>query len=213
MARYQKGYNTGEKIYQCAKNLMYKRGYRNATIETIALKADVPVGLVNYYFKKDEILARMYKEFDMKIRSFIAENFGQAEEDLLVYRIVFNRIFFSVTLSDGKVRALFKEVFTKRLLVGDDKYFNETALMLRSLSVDITQAMLFRLITAESGALSRLLLTFYDKMDFPKDKALIDLMGCVVVSLAGVESSVISEGISKADKLLARKDIAKVGFI
>ena len=50
--QYANGILTKELIYQTARRLMYENGYKKTTYQMIAQKADVPVGLVNYHFKK-----------------------------------------------------------------------------------------------------------------------------------------------------------------
>ena len=50
MPLYKKGIESKNKIYQSAKKMFYEYGYKKTTIEKIAEDADVPVGLVTYYF-------------------------------------------------------------------------------------------------------------------------------------------------------------------
>lgn len=61
--QYTKGIQTQEHIFQIGKELMYKNGYKNTTISMIVDAADVPHGLVNYYYKKPDFAARLYLEY------------------------------------------------------------------------------------------------------------------------------------------------------
>ena len=61
--QYANGILTKELIYQTARRLMYENGYKKTTYQMIAQKANVPVGLVNYHFKKQELLDKIYMDY------------------------------------------------------------------------------------------------------------------------------------------------------
>ena len=52
-----------ENILYTAKSLLLELGYRKTTIALIAEKAGVSVGLVNYYFKKEELVGQIFLDF------------------------------------------------------------------------------------------------------------------------------------------------------
>ena len=70
--QYANGILTKELIYQTARRLMYENGYKKTTYQMIAQKANVPVGLVNYHFKKQELLDKIYMDYLCQIQDFIA---------------------------------------------------------------------------------------------------------------------------------------------
>ena len=83
-----------ENILYTAKALFLELGYRKTTIALIAEKAGVSVGLVNYYFKKEEIVGQIFHDFILYIRRFLNKKLGFMIENQFQMHILFNRIFF-----------------------------------------------------------------------------------------------------------------------
>ncbi len=62
------------KILKAAENLFYQKDYRSARLSEIALKADVPVGLIYSYFKNkaelfDAVVGNVYNSFFQAIEA------------------------------------------------------------------------------------------------------------------------------------------------
>jgi len=58
MGRYKKGLKTKNKIVQASKSLFYFNSYRKTTVQGIADLADVNLGLISYYFKSKDNIAK-----------------------------------------------------------------------------------------------------------------------------------------------------------
>ena len=215
MATYKKGIQTKERIFQSAKKMFYEYGYKNATIAKIAADAKVPIGLVNYYFKKNEILSIVYTQFLQNIKKAIDEQIGSELENPLQRHIVFTRIFYSIMLSNDKNRELYKEILINELveahasdLVGLD--FME---IVRTFDIDITESIFHRLTIAEYGARRELLLDRYDRLDPEKSKDFIDFLATISVRLAGVEIKEVMRNCKKADELYKKVDTSVIKFL
>ena len=144
MATYKKGIETREKIFQAAKKMFYEYGYKNATIERIAATANVPIGLVNYYFKKNEILSIIYSQFLQGIKKTIDDQISSEIENPLQRHIVFTRIFYTIMLSNDNNRELYKEIFINQLVEADvnDLVGLDFMEIVRTFDIDITESTL-----------------------------------------------------------------------
>ena len=215
MATYKKGIQTKERIFQSAKKMFYEYGYKNATIAKIAADAKVPIGLVNYYFKKNEILSIVYTQFLQNIKKAIDEQIGSELENPLQRHIVFTRIFYSIILSNDKNRELYKEIFINELVEGDasDLVGLDFMEIVRTFDIDITESIFHRLTIAEYGARRELLLDRYDRLDPEKSKDFIDFLATISVRLAGVEIKEVMRNCKKADELYKKVDTSVIKFL
>ncbi|MCR4722338.1 MAG: TetR/AcrR family transcriptional regulator [Eubacteriales bacterium] len=215
MATYKKGIQTKERIFQSAKKMFYEYGYKNATIAKIAADAKVPIGLVNYYFKKNEILSIVYTQFLQNIKKAIDEQIGSELENPLQRHIVFTRIFYSIMLSNDKNRELYKEIFINELVEADasDLVGLDFMEIVRTFDIDITESIFHRLTIAEYGARRELLLDRYDRLDPEKSKDFIDFLATISVRLAGVEIKEVMRNCKKADELYKKVDTSVIKFL
>ncbi|MBO7700186.1 MAG: TetR/AcrR family transcriptional regulator [Eubacteriaceae bacterium] len=215
MAGYKKGQETKQKIYTAAKKMFYHFGYKHSTIEKIAEEAGVPVGLVNYYFKKDEIIFEIYKEFCANIRKEITNQVGRKLENTLQAHLLFTRVFFAVILSNDKNKEMYKEIFTNELLDVGAEFMNETDFrrIVYDFKIDISDSIFHRLITAEYGARRALLLDRYDRLDSVRNKDLINFLATIAVRLAGVDIGVIMSNVRKSDALFNEMDLSTLKFL
>lgn len=215
MATYKKGIETKERIFQSAKKMFYKYGYKSATIEKIASDANVPIGLVNYYFKKNEILSIVFLQFLQNIKKTIDEQVGNEIENPLQRHIIFTRIFYNIMLGNDNNRDLYKEIFINQLVEADanDLVGLEFKDIIRTFDIEITESIFRRLITAEYGARRELLLDRYDRMDPEKSKDFINFLATIAVRLAGVDIRLVMQNVKKADEILKKVDYSEVKFL
>lgn len=215
MAGYKKGQETKQRIYEAAKKMFYNFGYKHATIEKISDEAGVPVGLVNYYFKKDEILYEVYKEFCTNIRRTIEDQAWNKIENPLQSHVLFTRIFFTVVLSNDKNKELYKEIFTNELLDVGVEFMNESDFrrIVYEFKIDISENIFQRLITAEYGARRALLLDRYDRLDATRSLDLINFLATIAVRLAGVDIAVVMKNVRKANEIFDTMDISGLRFL
>lgn len=215
MATYKKGVETRERIFQSAKKMFYEYGYKSATIEKIAENANVPIGLVNYYFKKNEILSIIYSQFIQNIKKTIDEQISRDIENPLQRHIVFTRIFYMIMLSNDKNRELYKEIFINQLVEADvcDLVGIEFMDIIRTFDINITESIFRRLIIAEYGARRELLIDRYDRLDPEKSKDFINFLATIAVRLAGVDIKEVMKNCKKADELIKKVDISGIKFL
>ena len=215
MATYKKGIETKERIFQSAKKMFYEYGYKNATIEKIAGNANVPIGLVNYYFKKNEILSIIYTQFLQNIKDSIDDQIAAEIENPLQKHIVFTRIFYSIMLSNDKNRELYKEIFINELVEADanDLVGLDFMDIIRTFDIDITESIFHRLTIAEYGARRELLLDRYDRLDPEKSKDFINFLATISVRLAGVDIKEVMRNCKKADELYKKVDTSVIKFL
>lgn len=215
MATYKKGVETRERIFQAAKKMFYEYGYKNATIEKIANTADVPIGLVNYYFKKNEILSIVYTQFIQHVKKTVDEQISKDIENPLQRHIVFTRVFYNVMLSNDNNRELYKEIFINQLVEADanDLVGMDFLDIIRTFDIDITESIFRRLIIAEYGARRELLLDRYDRLDPEKSKDFINFLATIAVRLAGVDIKIVMKNCKKVDELVKKVDTTNLKFL
>ncbi len=215
MATYKKGIETKERIFQAAKKMFYEYGYKSATIEKIANEAKVPIGLVNYYFKKNDILTIVYTQFIANIKKAIDEQAAHLIENPLQRHVVFTRLFYNIMLSNSRNRELYKEIFNNQLVEADVSALIGDELMdiIRTFNIDITESIFRRLIIAEYGARRELLMDRYDVLDPERSKDFINFLATISVRLAGVDIKLIMQNVRKAEEILKNVDVSDVKFL
>lgn len=215
MATYKKGVETRERIFQSAKKMFYEYGYKNATIEKIAADASVPIGLVNYYFKKNEMLSVVYTQFIQSIKKAIDNQIGKDIVNPLQKHIVFTRVFYMIMLNNDRNRELYKEIFINQLVEADisDLVGLEFMDIVRTFDIDITESIFRRLIIAEYGARRELLMNRYDRLDPEKSKDFINFLATIAVRLAGVDIKDVMRNCKKADDLVKKMNIEELKFL
>lgn len=215
MGTYNKGIETREKIFQSAKKMFYVYGYKNATIAKIASDANVPIGLVNYYFKKKDILALAYSQFIHNIRKSIDDQIGSQIENPLQKHIVFTKIFYTIMLGNDNNRELYKEIFINRLVAADASDLIAYNLMdiVKTFDIDISETIFRRLIIAEYGARRELLMDRYDRLDPGKSKDFINFLATIAVRLAGIDIRIVIQNVRKGEELFQNIDYSQIKFL
>ncbi len=109
--------NQGNKeiIRQAGKKIFYDKGYRNGTLKEIAYNANIPQGLLTYYFKtKDDLVSSIFNEFYTNILDLI-DSYPELNINNSLYKeIVLAHIYFSIILQDENNRRFYREIREKR---------------------------------------------------------------------------------------------------
>ena len=107
--------NSREKIYATAKEVFYAEGYIKGTIKKIAERAQVPQGLVTYYFKtKDQLVSMILKDFYRSIQNRV-DSYSELNITNSLYRqIVVSHIYYEILLSNENNCVFFKELRQKK---------------------------------------------------------------------------------------------------
>ena len=197
------------------KKMFYQHGYKSATIEKIADDANVPIGLVNYYFKKNDILSLVYTQFIDHIKQCIDDQASELIENPLQKHIIFTRIFYTIMLSNDRNRELYKEIFINELVEADanDLIGNELMDIIRTFDIDITESIFRRLMIAEYGARRELLMDRYDRLDPEKSKDFINFLATISVRLAGVDIKLIMQNVKQSEEIYKQVDYSVIKFL
>jgi len=206
MGRYKKGIETKNKILSVAKELFYKKGFKETTIADIAVTADVPVGLINYYYKKNDLLGDIFHHFILQVYSEIETQIGNGIQNQIQRQLIFYRLYYGLIFNDENLLKLY------RLYLKKDYVLEETQEVLRNnmyknileLSLHVDHAFIQRLLVAEYGARKQLVndtLTLWDKQA-PYQMA--DFISTLSARLTGASLTVIDNNIHKVDSLMNR---------
>jgi AcrR family transcriptional regulator len=190
-------------------------GYKKSTIEKIAQQADVPVGLVTYYFKKDTILSRIYGDYLFSIVECIGLQAGSQVENHLQQHLLVNQIFYSRLVGEEANKEVYREIFVRRLIPAEAHNLVNSCLreMIREFNLDLDAEFFDKLILAEFGARRELLFHSYDKLHPDKDKAFFYFLGTITGRLAGIAPEIIDRNVEKADQMFRRIDTSGIHFL
>ena len=211
--QYANGILTKELIYQTARRLMYENGYKKTTYQMIAQKADVPVGLVNYHFKKQELLNKIYMDYLYQIKDFLAiQAQGLLENELQAHMLQSN-IMMTQIFRDSRILSFHLEVNESNLVPPEFHQVvrKKQVEILKYFHVDITPESYYWCAAAEYGARRELRLQNKDvdinSSDFER---LLDLLPTIAVRIAGLSPAIILQNQKKANDVFARLDYTHI---
>ena len=172
MAQYKNGIETKKKILQTSRELFYRYGYRQTTIAMIAEKADIPVGLVNYYYKKEALVGSIYHEFILAINEMVDDQLAAQLENHLQKHILFNHIFYIKIFEDPANKSLYELLLTKDLVLKETHQFVRESMMavISEFDLHIQKEVFQKLMIAEYGARKYLLKDCFETLDPVKSK-------------------------------------------
>jgi|GEM_PF-2436997 len=117
MARYKKGLKTKNKIIQASKSLFYFNGYRKTTVQGIADLADVNLGLISYYFKsKDNIAKSIFIGFLKEIEKEVRKTYPSNDKDVMPLYMAKERIFFQIILKNENYQRFYREIINNNMI-------------------------------------------------------------------------------------------------
>lgn len=215
MAQYKNGIETKKKILQTAKELFYRHGYRQTTIAMIAEKAEIPVGLVNYYYKKEALVGSIYHEFILAINEMLEDQLAAQLENHLQKHILFNHIFYIKIFEDPANKSLYELLLAKDLVLKETHQFVRESMMavISEFDLHIQKEVFQKLMIAEYGARKYLLKDCFETLDPVKSKDFINFLATITVRLAGVDTNIIEKNLKKADRLLKLLDTSDICFL
>lgn len=214
--QYSKGIQTKEAIYQMAKQLMRTHGYKHTTVSMIAKEANVPPGLVNYYFKKQELCESIFKEFTDSIEQLIQENAEHQPENDFQRHILQTKVIFQIVYNDKASKTLYQEIFKLNLFSEQIHQVvrDRQVKILRSFQVSVKPDFYYLCTVAEYGA-RRELLQLYEDMK-PTDqhfKTTVELFSTIAVRIAGLPAEIIDNNTKKADEIFQTLNISNLRLL
>ena len=210
---YANGILTKELIYQTARRLMYENGYKKTTYQMIAQKANVPVGLVNYHFKKQELLDKIYMDYLCQIQDFIAAQAEGLLDNELQAHMLQSNIMMTQIFRDSHILSFHLEVNESDLVppAFHGAVRKKQVEILNYFHVDITPESYYWCAAAEYGARRELILQNKDvdinSSDF---RRLLDLLPTIAVRIAGLSPAIIQKNQEKANRVFAGLDYSGI---
>ena len=204
---------TKELIYQTARRLMYENGYKKTTYQMIAQKANVPVGLVNYHFKKQELLDKIYMDYLCQIQNFIAAQAEGLLDNELQAHMLQSNIMMTQIFRDSHILSFHLEVNESDLVppAFHGAVRKKQVEILNYFHVDITPESYYWCAAAEYGARRELILQNKDvdinSSDF---RRLLDLLPTIAVRIAGLSPAIIQKNQEKANRVFAGLDYSGI---
>jgi len=117
MGRYKKGLKTKNKIIHASKSLFYFNGYRKTTVQSIADLADVNLGLISYYFKsKDNIAKSIFIGFLKEIEKEVRQTYPKNNDEVLQLYMAKERIFFEIILKNDNYQRFYREIINSNMI-------------------------------------------------------------------------------------------------
>ena len=211
--QYANGILTKELIYQTARRLMYENGYKKTTYQMIAQKANVPVGLVNYHFKKQELLDKIYMDYLCQIQNFIAAQAEGLLDNELQAHMLQSNIMMTQIFRDTHILSFHLEVNESDLVppAFHGAVRKKQVEILNYFHVDITPESYYWCAAAEYGARRELILQNKDvdinSSDF---RRLLDLLPTIAVRIAGLSPAIIQKNQEKANRVFAGLDYSGI---
>lgn len=192
-----------EKIYETAKEAFRTYGYKNATVERIAGMAGVPTSLVSYYFKKEELLLQICRDFWLKVTDLVDQEAGEQCENRLQWYLLFNRVLYSSLVSDVCPKDIYQEIFLRRVaepLLQEYSNRNvERIIAELGLGVDSSHAL--HCVQAERGARREVLYQQYLDMDPHRSGRTFYFLATIGVCMAGLSLEECRRHSIKAEEL------------
>lgn len=211
--QYANGILTKELIYQTARRLMYENGYKKTTYQMIAQKSNVPVGLVNYHFKKQELLDKIYMDYLCQIQNFIAAQAEGLLDNELQAHMLQSNIMMTQIFRDSHILSFHLEVNESDLVppAFHGAVRKKQVEILNYFHVDITPESYYWCAAAEYGARRELILQNKDvdinSSDF---RRLLDLLPTIAVRIAGLSPAIIQKNQEKANRVFAGLDYSGI---
>lgn len=213
--QYAKGIHTKEYIYKTAKQLMYENGYKKATYSMISKKAEVPVGLVNYYYKKQELLDSIYNDIIDSIQELIGQqnlkDLNHLQNHILLSHIMITQIF-----ADPQAREFHMEITDENLLsleVHDKVRYRQIEAM-KEYPASLSSGNYYWYASAEYGARRELILQNKNlAVDDPKFKELRDLISTISFRIVGLPHGLIQENLESVNAIFNRMDYSSIHLL
>ena len=192
---------------------MYENGYKKTTYQMIAQKANVPVGLVNYHFKKQELLDKIYMDYLCQIQDFIAAQAEGLLDNELQAHMLQSNIMMTQIFRDSHILSFHLEVNESDLVppAFHGAVRKKQVEILNYFHVDITPESYYWCAAAEYGARRELILQNKDvdinSSDF---RRLLDLLPTIAVRIAGLSPAIIQKNQEKANRVFAGLDYSGI---
>lgn len=213
---YDKGIETKKTIFTLSKKLFYELGYQKTTMRLIAKEANIPIGLISYYFKsKENIIYEIYADYIKNIFAVIDEATNGNINSILLRQIVGLRIYYQNILGNKQASKFNYELTIKQsnytILFNDVK---KTYLkILDEFNVYISKEECDAYIIAEFGARQELLLSYYRGEMELSIQDLVSIIASIAPRLFQIDYNIINSHLFKSLSIYKGLDINKVNDV
>jgi AcrR family transcriptional regulator len=201
----------GEAIYQAAKSLFREGGYKKTTMEKISAHAGISNGLISYYYKKQDFLDRLFREFMEKINDAISRDVGKQLDNSFQRYVLLGKISSVLVYSSSpeSVR-LFRELEDSNLtpLSMHCAYRTLIRTALDEFSCRISDDYFTLYCEIELAAKVKINADIHSGRVFLGETTVFDVLSGLVPKLAGVAEDVINKNIKKANTLYEKVDLS-----
>ncbi|PKM89972.1 MAG: TetR/AcrR family transcriptional regulator [Firmicutes bacterium HGW-Firmicutes-10] len=213
MAIKRKGNETKERILSYSKQEFYENGYNDTWVKTIAEKADMRLGNLNYYFnKKDDIVKEIYEQFTVQLYDYIE---SQGEYTELQKYCNFAMMFYHTVFSDEQNKKFYHEVIVNksnyRILheLMKDYYKN----IIQSLNLELSDTDFEIFILTEFGSRREIFLAYLsEELTISFDDLIVYVLTNLCKNLS-VEATEITEMLEIAADFFNNNDYSHVKFL
>lgn len=213
MAIKRKGNETKERILSYSKQEFYENGYNDTWVKTIAQKADMRLGNLNYYFnKKDDIVKEIYEQFTVQLYDYI-ESQGEYTELQKYCNIAM--MFYHTVFSDEQNKKFYHEVIVNksnyRILheLMKDYYKN----IIQSLNLELSDTDFEIFILTEFGSRREIFLAYLsEELTISFDDLIVYVLTNLCKNLS-VEATEITEMLEIAADFLNNNDYSHIKFL
>ncbi|MDR3237711.1 MAG: TetR/AcrR family transcriptional regulator [Spirochaetia bacterium] len=202
-----------EAIYQAAKDLFHESGYKKTTMEKIAKRAGISNGLISYYYKKQDFIERLFREFMEKINDVITRDVGKLLENLFQRYILLGKIESMILYNTSPESIkLFKELADNNLVpVTLHLAFRKLLrTVLEEFNCGISEEYFNFYCEIELAAKVRINSDIHSGKVFLGETTVYDFLSGLVLKLAGIPDDIINKNIRKANKLYKKVDFSGI---
>jgi AcrR family transcriptional regulator len=202
-----------EAIYQAAKALFREAGYKKTTMEKISARAGISNGLISYYYKKQDFLDRLFREFMDRIDEAISRDAGTLLENSFQRYVLVGKIS-SVLVYNSSPESvrLFKEVEGNDIVPRSMHYAYRKLMRtaLDEFNCRISDEYFTLYCEIELAAKVKINADIHSSRVFLGETTVFDVLSGLVPKLAGVAEDVITRNIKKANELYEKVDFSKI---
>ncbi|MBF7096882.1 TetR/AcrR family transcriptional regulator [Alkalibacter mobilis] len=213
--RYKKGFETKENIIRVAKEMFYDMGYTKSTVQKIADNANIPLGLIPYYFKtKDNIVLEINSKFYLLIHEFVNNRLNVKKNSYLKLYIV-TSIYYEIILSDLHNKKFFYEVLRNKSNFRSLSFSVERIykMIAKEFELDYDQTDIDCIMISEFGARRELLLNYCEgHLDVDMDY-LLNQLASLTGKLFGIKSEIIEDYHRQYKEFKESHDYSSIKFL
>jgi AcrR family transcriptional regulator len=202
-----------EAFYQAAKELFRESGYKKTTMAKISKRAGISNGLISYYYKKQDFIERLFREFMERINGAITRDVGKLLENTHQRYILLGKIESTILYNTSPESIkLYKELADNDLIpVALHLAFRKLMrTALNEFNCRVSEEHFTIYCEVELAAKIRINSDIHSGKVFLGETTVYDFFSGLVMKLAGVPDNIINKNIKKANKLYEKVNFSGI---